>query len=162
MGNKNDAFKFDPVTLPTDEKVDKKFTTSIQNLFAAVGNPKRLKKVKVANEAVSAVIDEAFKEEEEAAKDKLKTDVKQFVKDYQTFQKETANAFNEFKAKVKKEKEAFTGRAVGLLDTVQNLEEYRKTNLKIFLGGVSTTETSSDGSGDSEDISDDNPNDSKE
>jgi hypothetical protein len=147
-----EKFKFDPVTLPTDEKVDKKFTTAIENLFAAVGTPKRLKKTKVANDAVAAVIDEAFAEEEEAAKTQLKADVKQFVKDYQTFVKETETAYNTFKAAVKKEKEAFTERAGKLLTTVQNVDEFRKTNLQIFLGrpAVATEEEPSTEGGNSE------------
>lgn len=130
---KQESFKFDPVTLSTDEKVDKKFNNVFSTLLALAGGDRaKLKEPKVANDNIADIVTEFFEEQDKLLKENFKLELKKFLEDFAAYQKETQKAFNNMKAEVKKQKEIFTQRGQTLLSLFKDVNGFKSQMGKVL------------------------------
>jgi hypothetical protein len=167
------AKKVDAVTLPVNEKVEKRFQNAFGSLIAFAGGRQNLKKAKVANASIASLVDEVFKARREKVEEQFKTGVGELFEDYEKFVTETDKAWNAFVSEVTKSKEAFAERAEKLLvlvqdanahriDFVKNLSDLSKkgdsqSNVAATLGSVNPAASDDNGSAGSDNESEETP-----
>lgn len=127
-----------------NNKVVKQFTTNMTKFAALMGGSKNIKVVsKVKKDAVSEMVSDLFKEENEAILVKTKEDIKNLIKAKVSFDKELQAKEKELETlKIAKMKE-FNTKAAAVFNQIEGIDdmttEYSKA-LKEAAGAVETKE----------------------